>query len=82
MNRSIPFFVVLAAALGLGACERPTDTTVIVPSAVPGPPGPQGETGNQGNTGFTGEQGDTGRTGTQGETGDTGDTYVIVPVED
>lgn len=66
---------ILVTALGLSACERGTDTTVVVPAT--GPAGPQGEPGNKGNegaTGNTGAQGETGNTGAQGEAGQTGDT--------
>jgi hypothetical protein len=70
---------ILVTALGLSACERGTDTTVVVPAT--GPAGPQGEPGNKGNegaTGNTGAQGETGQTGDTGKTGD-GDTIVVMP---
>lgn len=72
---------ILVAALGLSACERGTDTTVVVPATGQGPAGPQGEPGNKGNdgaTGNTGAQGETGQTGDTGKTGD-GDTIVVMP---
>lgn len=68
---------ILFMALGLSACDRPSDTTVVVPTAVPGPPGPQGATGEQGSqgyTGYTGRQGDAGYTGAEGAAGATGAT--------
>jgi hypothetical protein len=74
MQYSIPL-AVLVLALGLSACDRPAETTVVVPSAVPGPPGPQGapgEQGDTGSTGYTGQQGEPGYTGAQGEPGSTG----------
>jgi len=62
---------ILVTALGLSACERGTDTTVVVPAT--GPAGPQGEPGNKGNEGATGNTGgDTGKTGN-------GDTIVVMP---
>lgn len=70
---------ILVAALGLSACERGTDTTVVVPAT--GPAGPQGEPGDKGSegaTGNTGAQGETGQTGDTGKTGD-GDTIVVMP---
>lgn len=94
MKYSIPF-AILVMALGLSACDRPADKTVVVPSAVPGPPGPQGSPGDQGNQGatgssgskgepgYTGEQGETGEPGTTGRTGEqgkTGDGSTIVIV--
>jgi hypothetical protein len=74
MNHSIPL-AILVLALGASGCDRPAETTVVVPAAVPGPPGPQGapgEQGSTGSTGYTGAQGDTGYTGAQGDTGYTG----------
>lgn len=60
-------------AIGLSACERKTETTVVQPVPVPatppavvaGPPGPQGPAGSPGPT---------------GEPGKSGDTVVVVPV--
>ena len=76
MNYSIPF-AILIMSLGVSACNRPADTTVVVPAPVPGPPGPQGAPGDQGSTGatgYTGQQGDPGYTGAQGQTGEPGAT--------
>lgn len=74
MQHSIPL-AILVLALGVSACDRPAETTVVVPSTVPGPPGPQGAPGAQGDTGstgYTGQQGEPGYTGAQGEPGSTG----------
>jgi hypothetical protein len=67
--------VILFMTLGLSACDRPADKTVVVPSAVPGPPGPPGP---QGAAGEQGSQGYTGNTGAQGETGE-GTTVIVAP---
>jgi Collagen triple helix repeat (20 copies) len=74
---------VLAATLGLAACDRAVVVATPVPAVtVPGPAGPAGATGAtgdmgaQGNTGSTGSTGDTGATGKTGTSG--GDTTVIV----
>ncbi len=86
MKYSMPFAIAVLA-LGLSACERPSDTTVLIPTAVPGPAGATGATGatgytgaqgNTGNTGYTGATGDTGATGEKGKKGD-GTTVVVVP---
>ena len=81
MNKTM-LLLVVAAAVTLSACERPT---VVVPAvttvAVPGPAGPPGATGD---TGAKGAPGVTGDTGTKGDTGDKGDpgkrtTVIVVP---
>lgn len=64
----------LLAALGLGACDKPTVINVPAQAPVPGPAGPKGATGETGSTGYTGSTGATGETGSQGSTGATGDT--------
>ena len=88
MNYATPL-ATLVVVLGLSACNRPPETTVVVPSTVPGPAGPQGATGytgqqganggqgnqgNQGNSGDTGAQGATGDPGAAGRPGDKGKT--------
>jgi hypothetical protein len=65
---------IAALALGLGACQPPSDTTVLIPAPVQGPPGATGATGATGSTGYTGSQGATGSTGATGYTGATGET--------
>lgn len=77
MNRST-LILTLLAALGLGACDKPTVVNVPAQAPVPGPAGPKGatgETGSQGSTGATGETGNTGATGKPGS----GGTVVVVP---
>jgi hypothetical protein len=53
--------LMLAASLGLVACNKPS--VVAVPVPVPGPAGPAGPTGDQGNQGNDGAKGDMGKTG-------------------
>jgi hypothetical protein len=69
MNRSILLIAALFAALGLGACEKPTVVNVPAPVAVPGPAGPQGTSGTAGTDGGKGEPGKAGE----------GTTVIVMP---
>ena len=75
----------LLLALGLSACERKSETTVVAPNpnptvvATPGPAGPPGAPGASGAPGEPGKPGEPGATGAPGEPGKPGNTTVIVP---
>ena len=72
--------VAVLLAIGLSACDRRTETTVVQPVPVPtqpptvvaGPPGPQGPAGPTGATGMPGAEGEPGKPGKS--------AVVIVPV--
>ena len=83
--KHIPIYLVLAAAVGLSACQKTEAPAVQPVVVVPGPTGAtgatgatgtSGSTGSTGSTGYTGATGDTGATGATGRTG--GNTTVIV----
>ena len=75
----------LLLALGLSACERKSETTVVAPNpnptviATPGPAGPPGAPGAPGEPGKPGEPGAPGPQGEKGDPGKPGSTTVIVP---
>lgn len=65
-------FCILAFAMMLCACEKPTQGIVIAPPSTK--PSVNPGTGDSGNSGNTDNTGDTGNTGNTGDTGNTGNT--------
>ena len=65
-------FCILALAMMLCACDKPTQGIVIAPPSTK--PSVNPGTGDSGNSGNTGNTGDTGNTGNTGDTGNTGST--------
>ena len=80
MKYSKLILVAVLLAIGLSACDRKTETTVVQPVPVPtqpptvvaGPPGPQGPSGAPGAPGTPGPEGEPGKPGKS--------AVVIVPV--